>query len=99
MGTPYTCVWNQFTIREIDDSLVWIGQGKSKLDEVLEGASLSNEAKVAYDILARPLPRKDFWFKRMWNINLPDINKGHALLLADGNRISLETFSKGYLFE
>lgn len=79
MGAPYACVWNQFTIREMDDALAWLDSQLSRLAD-LPIDQLTPEAKLAYDLIKREIPRKDFWFKKLWYINLPDAKDGYAIL-------------------
>ena len=54
---------------------------------------LTPEAKIAYDIIKRDIPREDFWFRKMWNINLPDAKDGHAILVFEDGKFFLETYS------
>lgn len=79
MGAPYTCVWNEFTIRNMDESLLWLNSSLEKLPTFLDEC-LTPEAKLAYDVIKREIPRKDFWFKKLWYINLPDAKDGYAIL-------------------
>ncbi len=93
MGAPYTCVWNQFTIREMDESLAWFD---SELDQ-LEALSLDNitpEAKLAFDLMKREIQRDEYWFKKLWNINLPDAKDGYAVLNYEEGRFFLENFNR-----
>lgn len=94
MGTPYTAVWNQFTIREELDTKEWL-KVSDYLKETSEGLNLTDEAQTALNLIYSPLPDKEFWLKQPWNINLPDAKDGHALLIIDNGRFSLETFAKG----
>ena len=50
---------------------------------------------MAYDIIKQDIPKKDGWFKKMWNINLPDAKDGHAILTVEDQRFLLETYSNG----
>lgn len=90
MGAPYTCVWNQFTIREMNESLQWF-QSQVELLDALPKAHLTEEAKIAYEIIKRDIPREEFWFKKMWNVNLPDAKDGYAILTFCDGRFFLET--------
>lgn len=94
MGAPYTCVWNQFTIREMDESLSWLRNNIHLVDEYKPDC-ISDEAMLACELIKREIPKKDYWFKRMWNINLPDAKDGYAILNYDQGRFSLETISRG----
>lgn len=42
--------------------------------------SVTDEAQLAYELIRREIPRKDFWYKKLWNINLPDAKDGYAVL-------------------
>jgi len=90
MSAPYTCVWNQFTIREMDESLQWF-QSQLESLEALSKTHFTDEAKIAYDIIKRDIPRDEFWLKKMWNVNLPDAKDGYAILTFDEGRFFLET--------
>lgn len=98
MGAPYTCVWNQFTIREMDEALKWLDVDTAFIEEQYNAGNLTREAILAYEVIKRLIPKKDFWFKQMWNINLPDVKDGYAVLNYDEGRFSLETYSKGVNF-
>src|SRR4029078_11298991 len=79
MGAPYTCVWNQFTIREMDESLAWFDSQFGKLER-LELENATPEAKLAYDLIKREIKKDEYWFKKLWNINLADAKDGYAVL-------------------
>jgi hypothetical protein len=53
---------------------------------------------LAYDLIKKPIDKDDFWYKKLWNINLPDVVDGHALLILKENRFLLETYSNGIKF-
>ena len=91
MGAPFTNVWNQFTIREMDESLKWL-ESDMEIIDALPIKQLTPEAKIAYDIIKRDIPREDFWFRKMWNINLPDAKDGYAILIFEGGKFFLETY-------
>lgn len=91
MGAPYTCVWNQFTIRDTDESLKWLGSDMEIIDS-LPIKQLTPEAKTAYDIIKRDIPREDFWLRKMWNVNLPDAKDGYAILVFEDGKFFLETY-------
>lgn len=99
MGAPFTCVWNQFTIREMHESLEWF---EAEIDQVVEEQikldRTTDEALLAYELIKKQIPRKEFWFKKMWNINLADAKDGYAVLNYDQGRFSLETYSRGVFF-
>lgn len=95
MGAPFTCVWNQFTIHEMDEALDWLQVDTAFIEEQYKLGRLSEEAILAYEIIKRDIPKKDDWFKKMWNINLPDLKDGYAILTVENGRFSLETHSNG----
>jgi predicted phosphodiesterase len=94
MGPPFTCVWNQFTIRESDDVQNWLQSELAEIEQYSKFRKLSEEAALALELIKNP-PESDQWFRNMWNINLPDAKDGHAVLTVDKGRFSLETYSKG----
>lgn len=98
MGAPFTCTWNQFTIREMNESLNWLEADVEFIEEQYQQGKLTEEASLAYELIKQPLAPDDSWFKKMWNINLPDIQDGHALLIVKDNQFSLETYSHGIKF-
>lgn len=89
MGSPYTCVWNQFTVREKKEALEWMDQKLTSEEEVF-----TDEVRIALELINRPL-LEEYCLKQPWNINLPDSHQGHALLMIENGRFFLETFSKG----
>lgn len=89
MGAPYTCVWNEFTIRNMDESLSWLNSALEKLPK-LPAEHLTPEAKLAYDIIKREILRKDFWFKKLWYVNLPDAKNGYAILTFNNGKFFIE---------
>lgn len=93
MGAPYTCVWNQFTIHEMNESLQWL-QSQVELLDALPKSHFTDEAKIAYDIIKRDIPREEFWFKKMWNVNLPDAKEGYAILTFSDGKFFIETFCR-----
>lgn len=95
MGAPYTCVWNQFTIRELNEAMDHYEMEIDFIERYIQEGHATEEIIIAYELIKRPIPRKDFWFKRLWNINLPDVKDGYAVLIFDDGRFSLETFSQG----
>ncbi len=95
MGAPYNCVWNQFTIREVQDSIAWLNSEVEAFKEVINGANLTMEAKIAADLILQQIDKDDAWFKRLWNVNLTDFHEGYAVLKIEDGRFSLETYSLG----
>lgn len=95
MGAPFACVWNQFTIREMNEALDWFKVDIGLIEAQHKSGLLSEEALLAFEVLQREIPKKDYWFKKMWNINLPDVQDGYAVLNYNEGRFSLETYSEG----
>ena len=93
MGAPLLCTWNQFTIRERNESLDWLESDIGLIEEQYQQGRLTDEAILAYEIIKRPIDRDDSWYKKLWNINLPDVVDGHALLILKDDKFSLETYS------
>lgn len=50
-------------------------------------------AALAYELIKKSMGKDDSWFKKLWNINLPDVVDGHALLTMKNDKFSLETYS------
>ena len=73
----------------------WLQTDIDFIEEQYQHGRLSEEALLAYDLIKQTTPRKDFWFKKLWNINLPDAKDGHAILIVEDGRFSLETYSRG----
>ncbi len=95
MGAPFACIWNQFTIHEMEEALNWLTVDTVFIEEQYKLGHLSEEAILAYEIIKREIPKSDDWFKKMWNINLPDAKDGHAILIVEDERFSLETYANG----
>ncbi|WP_131781192.1 metallophosphoesterase family protein [Legionella gresilensis] len=98
MGAPFTCTWNQFTIREMNESLDWLETNIELIEKQYQQGLLTDEAVLAYELIKRPISEDDSWYKKLWNINLPDVIDGHALLILSENKFSLETYSNGIKF-
>lgn len=95
MGAPYACVWNQFTIRKMEESLVWFDSELSQLDK-LSLDNMTPEAQLVYDLMKREIQRDEYWYKKLWNINLPDAKDGYVVLNYSNERFYLETFSHAF---
>lgn len=89
MGAPSACVWNQKTIRTMDESLRWFDSQLEKLDE-LSINQLTPEAKIAYDLMKKKIDRDEYWYQDLWNVNLPDAHDGYALLIYHEGRFHVE---------
>lgn len=94
MGAPYTCMWNEFTIREINESLNLLKNNIDQID-LYKPDNVSDEAALACELIKREIPKKDYWFKQMWYINLPDVKDGYAIFNFDQGRFAMETYSRG----
>jgi len=68
------------------------------IEEQYQQGRLTDEAILAYEIIKRPIDRDESWYKKLWNINLPDVADGHALLVLKDDKFSLETYSNGIKF-
>lgn len=93
MGAPYHCIWNQFTIREPNEALAWFDSELEAFRDLIKGVHMTEQAKIAADLILKPILTDDFWFKRMWNFNLPDVHDGYAILNVEDGKFSLDTFS------
>lgn len=98
MGAPFTCTWNQFTIREMNESIDWLEADIDLIEEQYQQGRLTEEAALAYELIKKPISKEDTWYKKLWNINLPDAKDGHALLIVKDGKFSLETYSDGVQF-
>ncbi len=92
MGAPYTCIWNQFTIREMEESIAWFDSQINKLD-TLQMDNATPEAKLAFDLIKREIQRDEYWFRRLWNINVPDAKDGYAVLNYENGKFFLDSHS------
>lgn len=88
MGLSYPCVWNQFAIRNNADVQQWM----SDLSFFNGNRQLSSEMQYICKLVQKPLQNENRWFYRTWNVNLPDIGDGHALLVFQEGKFSLETY-------
>ncbi|QDP72137.1 metallophosphoesterase family protein [Legionella israelensis] len=98
MGAPFTCTWNQFTIREMSESLDWLDTDIGLIEEQYKQGRLTEEAALAFELIKKPISKEDTWYRKLWNINLPDAKDGHALLIVKDGKFSLETYSNGVQF-
>ncbi len=92
MGAPYTCIWNQFTIREMDESIAWFDSQLDRLD-ALQLDNATSEAKLAFDLITREILRDEYWFRKLWNINVPDAKDGYAVLNFDNGRFYIHSYA------
>lgn len=92
MGTPHCNIWNEFTVRDIEDSKNWI---KRKLDELLKLEKFKD--KLENSMLFKAFNENDnnpLWHRNFFNINLPDFGNGYAILEMMEDQLNLNTFSK-----
>jgi hypothetical protein len=90
MGAPYTCIWNQFTIREMDESLAWFDSQLNRLD-TLKLDNATPEAKLAFNLIKHEIQHDDYWFRKLWNINVPDAKDGYAVLSYDNGGFFIDS--------
>lgn len=96
MGAPYHCVWNEFTIREFHETKQLLETAINSLNEFSQHERLlTDEAKIAYELLKKELPQENQWFKKTWYINLTDAKDGYALMHVENGAFGLETISNG----
>jgi predicted phosphodiesterase len=88
MGLSYPCVWNQFAIRDGADVERWM----SDLSFFSDNRRLSSEIQYVVKLLQKPMQNENRWFYHTWNVNLPDIDEGYALLVFQDGKFSLETY-------
>ena len=48
MGAPFTCIWNQFTIHEMNESMNWLQTDIDFIEAQYQHGYLSEEALLAY---------------------------------------------------
>jgi len=56
-------------------------------------ASLISDTHGHIDLIRREIRRKDFWFKKFWCVDLPDVQSGHAILTYQDGRFFVEQSS------
>lgn len=59
--------------------------------DALSKNRLTPEAKIAYNLIKRDIQRDEFWFKKLWNINLPDAKDGYMILTYDDGKFFFES--------
>jgi predicted phosphodiesterase len=108
MGSPWTAVWEEFSVRTPDESGRRLQDALAVLAPVLEGPLsedpvLRAQVEQARSLLASlPEPVADErgatmprWYRGCFHVNLPDVPDGYAVLTAADGRLSLETVSHG----
>jgi hypothetical protein len=80
MGAPYSCVWDEFAVREPEQAAARLAQLASSLPEPLR---------------TRLALTGDRWYRGTFHINLPDAPDGHAVLELRNGKVRLETVSEG----
>lgn len=85
MGSPYTVVWDDFCVRELDEAHRRLTAAADALPERLR-ARLQPP---------RELREHARWYRGTFNVNLPDAPDGHAVLELRDGRVRLETCSEG----
>jgi predicted phosphodiesterase len=110
MGSPWTAVWEEFSVRNPEESVRRLLDAQAALAPVLEAPlpedpRLRAQVEQARSLLASlpepvvdergaPMPR---WYRGCFNVNLPDVPDGYAVLTESDGRLSLETVSRGLL--
>ncbi len=83
----------------MNESLDWLKSDIDLIEEQYQQGRLTDEAILAYEIIKKSIDRDESWYKKLWNINLPDVADGHALLILKDDKFSLETYSRGITFK
>jgi predicted phosphodiesterase len=111
MGSPYCNVWNEFTVREPEDSRVWVDGHREALEQAAEKyrdrhPELQQTIERGLDALlhepAVPEIKRRYgsepaWYRGIHHVNLPDAPDGYALLENRDGHLALETTSRGRL--
>ncbi len=85
MGSPFSCVWDDFAVREP-------AEAEARLAEAAAALPAGLRARLPAPAVGEGRAR---WYRGTFHVNLPDAPDGHAVLaLADG-RLRLETTSLG----
>jgi len=59
--------------------------------DALSIEDITPEARLAYDLIKQKITPDEQWYKKLWNINLPDAQDGFAILKLENGRFSLES--------
>lgn len=110
MGSPWTVVWDEFSVREPAQSHARLMDAQDRLAEVLSlplpaDPKLRQHVQMATDVLRKlpeafadtrgsMLPR---WYRGGFHVNLPDAPNGYAVIHYQNGRVGLETISHGFL--
>jgi len=92
MGPPYPCLWNPYTVRDEEEQKQWLSQ------ELAAPEKMSEDAKLAFDLIKKPLPSIDQWYRKQWYLNLPDAGDGYAILTCKDRHLSLQTHAMGVYY-
>ena len=108
MGSPWTAVWDEFAVRDPEESGRRLLDRQAALETALaaplpEDPALRAHVEHAQSLLASlPEPVSDErgaamprWYRGCFHVNLPDVPDGYAVLTAANGRLSLETVSHG----
>lgn len=109
MGSPWTVVWDEFSVREPSQSHKRLSDAQERLLEVLSLPLPSDPALRPYvqhaisvlntlpntfaDTRGSVLPR---WYRGGFHVNLPDAPDGYAVITYQNGKIGLETVSHGF---
>lgn len=111
MGSPYCNVWNEFTVREPEDSRLWWESRREVLEQAAERyrdrhPELQQTVDRGLDALLREPYVQEIkrryqgeppWYRGIFHVNLPDARDGFALLEDRDGHLALETTSRGRL--
>lgn len=108
MGSPWTAVWEEFSVRNPEESNRRLRDAQAVLAPVLErplpdDPRLRAHVEEARSLLASlPEPVVDErgaimprWYRGCFHVNLPDVPDGYAVLTEADGHLSLETVSHG----
>ncbi len=93
MGAPYPCLWNPFTVRDEQEEINWLSRNLSTIE--ISQDRISEEAQTAYDLIRKPLPPLENWYRKQWYLNLTDACDGYAVLTVANRQLALQTYAKG----
>lgn len=127
MGMPYCVVWNEFSVREHETSVVDFTNRRERIEQAWDVAKSTMPAGEHRDLVEQGMallrrypvvgsPEKGqrgiptmvagrakgearaISFRDTFAINLPDADKGHAVLIVEHGRVCLETYAQGKPF-
>ncbi len=90
MGAAFQCLWNPFTVRDEAEELEWLSKALPVMPQ-----EITEDAKLAYDLLQKPMPSLETIYRKQWYLNLTDAGQGHAILTVHQGELSLQTHARG----